>query len=387
MEPDLSIAETLRRNPYRIFFPLGIVAGLLGVGHWVLWTIGIPVESIKLLHMTLQSQGFLTFFVIGFLMTAFPRFSGTDSATIAEMAAAFIGSLIFLTGELSRNWALSQTGFLITVAIIPVFAGRRLANRTKDLPPSFLLLGFGLVQAFLGGFFSLASHMGDTNLYLFSVGRQMVQIGFLLCMVLGVTAKLAPFLMGYTAEPSSKNAASKNEIIVHGIVGASILGSFFAEPIFPRMAMGLRAVLATLHLLWFAKIGRPLKKTTATIVFFWVSCWMIPIGLWLAFLLPAYRIAAVHVIFIGGFSLMIFSFGMLVVLSHSGKAALLNGKLWVLKSACTMALLALGFRLAADFFPEHYMVFLHSAGGFWVVAGTLWLGYAVPKMKGAHHEH
>lgn len=393
MDPQLSTTETLRRNPYRIFFSLGIVAGLLGVGHWALWTVGVPVNSIKLLHMTLQSQGFLTFFVVGFLMTAFPRFSGTDPAKVSEIAVALSGGLIFLTGDMLRNWRVSQIGFLIMLAVVPFFAGRRLAHRTKDLPPSFLLLGFGLLHAFLGTIFSLISHMGETNLYLFVVGRQMVQVGFLLCMVLGVTAKLAPFLMGYTAEPGCEDGFSifhlprKKEIVTHGLVGAAILGSFFLEPYSLRGAMGLRAIFSTVHLLWFAKIGRPLIKRTATIFLFWISCWMIPLGFWLAFLLPAYRVAALHVIFIGGFSLMIFSFGMLVVLSHSGKAALLNGKLWVLKTVGVLVLTALALRLSADFFPNKYMALLHAASGFWVLGAAVWLIYAIPKMKGAHHEH
>jgi uncharacterized protein involved in response to NO len=114
---------------------------------------------------------------------------------------------------------------------------------------------------------------------------------------------------------------------------------------------------------------------------------MIPLGFWLAFLLPNYRVAALHVVFIGGFSLMIFSFGLLIVLSHSGRAKLLNGKLWTLKTVGGLALLALGFRIAADFIPERYMTFLHYASGLWVVAAVVWLIYAIPKMRGIHHEH
>ncbi|MFN0118811.1 MAG: NnrS family protein, partial [Elusimicrobiota bacterium] len=370
-EPRFSFLETLSRNPFRLFFPLGIIAGCAGVGHWAMWTMGYPVADIKNLHLVLQSQGFLSFFVIGFLMTAFPRFSGTNPASLIEISIATAGAVLFLTGALIRHWVLAHTGTLIVLVMIPAFAARRLAHRTKDLPPSFLLLAFGLLQAFLGVIFSLITNMGESNVYLFSIGRQMMQLGFLLCMVLGVTAKLAPFLTGYTNDPGCEDnnrifcLTKKSEIAAHGISGILIVTSFFLEPAFQRLALGLRATVATIHLIWFAKITRPLKKRTATIFFFWLSCWMIPLGLWLECLLPQYRVAALHVVFIGGFSLMIFSFGMLVVLSHSQKAALLNGKLWALKSVGAMALIALAFRLAADFFPQKYMLFLHSASGFW----------------------
>ncbi len=58
---------------------------------------------------------------------------------------------------------------------------------------------------------------------------------------------------------------------------------------------------------------------------------LIGVGLWVGFLWPQFRIAALHIIFLGGFSLMIFSFGMLIVLSHSAKAALINSRLTPMK--------------------------------------------------------
>lgn len=380
--------DSLCRNPFRLFFPLGILAGLLGVGHWALWTVGIPVDHIKVLHITLQSQGFLAFFVVGFLLTTFPRFSGADIARPWEIALALVGGLTFLGAEMARHWTLSHVGFLLMVGVLPVFAVRRLSSRTKKVPPSFALVGFGLLHAVLGALLSLISGMGEKNLYFFSVGRQMVQVGFLLCIVLGITAKLAPFLMGYTDEPGRGEVGpSLKDVVVHGGVGTLLMGSFFLEPVAPRWAMGLRALLVTGHMLVFAKIARPLKKRTATMWLFWTSCWMLPIGLWLVFGLPAYRVALLHILFIGGFSLMIFSFGMLIVLSHSGQAALLNGKLWALKTVGLFALLALVCRVAADFLPEQYMRLLHSASGFWVLAAAVWLGYAVTKMRVVQAEH
>jgi uncharacterized protein involved in response to NO len=108
---------------------------------------------------------------------------------------------------------------------------------------------------------------------------------------------------------------------------------------------------------------------------------MIPVGLWFASLFPAYRIAALHIVFIGGFSLMIFSFGLLVVLNHTGNAQLLNGKMWVLKTIGGLVFLALICRVSADLFPNKYMALLHSAGGFWVVAAAVWLIYVALKMR------
>ncbi len=379
-----SFWEVIRWHPYRIFFPLGIFAGLLGVGHWAFWTLGYAVPDVKNLHLILESQGFLALFVVGFLLTAFPRFSGTAPADLSEILIVLVGSLVFLIAALSRTWRLAHGGSLVLLLMIPVFASRRMMQRKKEIPPSFLLLGFGLLQAISGTALSLFTNMGETYTYLYIAGRQMVQIGFLLCMVLGVTAKLAPFLMGYIDDPEKKSdsllTSKESEVFAHGLVGLFIFGTFFLEPLHQRLGMGIRAVLTTIHLVFFAKIGRLPKKRTAIVIFFWLSCWMVPVGLWLACLFPLYRIAFLHVIFIGGFSLMIFSFGMLVVLSHSGKAVLLNGKLWPLKTIGVMTGMALAFRLAADIWPGRYMLFLHMASGFWVIAASTWVIYTLSKV-------
>src|SRR4051812_38435254 len=86
---------TVPSNPFRLFFPLGILFGIIGVGHWVLWSVGWKIPEIALAHAALQTQGFLASFVIGFLMTAFPRFTGTWPATKAEISIMMVAYLAF----------------------------------------------------------------------------------------------------------------------------------------------------------------------------------------------------------------------------------------------------------------------------------------------------
>ena len=214
----------------------------------------------------------------------------------------------------------------------------------------------------------------------------MVQVGFLLCMVLGVTGKLAPFLLGYTDDPVRDEGnkisfrTGKTAIILHGLTGASILASFFIDIYSPRIGAGLRALIVTLHLFSFARIARPLKKKTTLMFFFHVSTWMIPLGLWTGFIFPQFRIATLHIIFLGGFSLMIFSFGMLIVLSHSRKAALLNGRLISMKIIGGFVLTAMVFRFLAEVISSKYMALIHSASGLWIVAALIWGGVTISKI-------
>lgn len=373
----------LQWNPFRLFFIFGILYGIVGVGYWVMASVGWIIPNLAVTHAAVQTQGFLASFVVGFLMTAFPRFTGTWPVSKLELGTAFFASLVFFATVTTHKWIWAETAFFVLILTLIIFAARRVPHRSKDLPPSFLLMGFGFLHALLGTLLILITRFGTENFTLFSTGRQMVQVGFLLCMVLGITGKLAPFLMGYTESPekeSNKSEASiqAKDILVHGLAGILLFFTFFLEPHFYRLAWGIRAVVSTAHLLMFAKIGRPLRKKTTIMLFFFISCWMIPIGLWTGFFFPHLRIAALHIIFLGGFSLMIFSFGLLIVLSHSGKAQRLNTTLVPLRIIGTFVVAAMLVRFAADLWPSKFDLLIHLSSGTWVLAALFWGGYVLP---------
>ena len=69
------------REPYRVFFPLGILCGLAGVAIWPLYSFGLTATYSGRSHALVQIFGFLYAFIAGFLLTAVPRFTGTEFAT------------------------------------------------------------------------------------------------------------------------------------------------------------------------------------------------------------------------------------------------------------------------------------------------------------------
>jgi uncharacterized protein involved in response to NO len=215
----------------------------------------------------------------------------------------------------------------------------------------------------------------------------MVQLGFLLCAVMGVTGKLAPFLMGYGDvdpgdTPLDRLRRSPWAVGLHVLAGLLIASSFLIEPFHARAALFLRAIVAAAHMAIFARFARLPARTETYRVFFSISTWMVALGLWAEALWPAYRVAALHITFVGGFSLMIFSFGSLVVFSHSARAAAISGPMKPLRWIGGAVLLAMGFRVSADLSSNAYMALLHSAAGTWVVAALGWLVYATRNMRG-----
>lgn len=367
--------SAFRLQPYRLFFPLGVMGGVLGVGAWVLWTAGVKVPNVSFLHATLQSEGFLASFVVGFLLTAFPRFAGAPPAAGGGIALVFSSAIAFYGFALAGRMAVAETAFLVMITSLLLTLAKALPYRTKPLPEPFVLIGFALLHAIAGPALILWSRFGERSFNAYFIGRQMIQVGFLSCAVLGVVGKLGPFLMGYSDESPDKSV-NPNRVwarVAHATTGAALILTFVFEPYFPQSSLGLRAAIIVAHLATFGRVFRTVRHKGIANRIFALSTWLVAAGYCLAALFPGYRIAALHVVFIGGFSLMIFSFGSVIVLTHGARADELKGRMMFLRIAGGLVGTGLLLRLAADFDADHYMALLHSAGGFWVAGSVVWL--------------
>src|SRR6476619_5471982 len=69
-------------DAYRVFFPLGMLCGLAGVAIWPLYAFGVTTTYSGRSHAFVQIFGFLYAFVAGFLLTAVPRFTGTQPPSL-----------------------------------------------------------------------------------------------------------------------------------------------------------------------------------------------------------------------------------------------------------------------------------------------------------------
>src|SRR5262245_36269773 len=74
-------------DPYRVFFPLGIVLGVFGVAIWPLYYYNFTQGYSGRAHALVQANGFLYAFVLGFLLTAIPKFTGTEAPSLAVQYA------------------------------------------------------------------------------------------------------------------------------------------------------------------------------------------------------------------------------------------------------------------------------------------------------------
>src|SRR6266571_166000 len=112
-------------DPYRIFFPLGIVLGAMGVSIWPVYYFGLTEGYSGRAHAFVQTDGFLYSFIVGFLLTAVPRFTGTEPPSLpVQYALAAVVAASALAFEF-QFFIAGQTAFLLAHGTLITLAARR----------------------------------------------------------------------------------------------------------------------------------------------------------------------------------------------------------------------------------------------------------------------
>ena len=75
-------------EPFRIFFPLGALLGVIGVSLWPLFYLG-AIDYPGVAHSRMMIEGFMASFIFGFLGTAGPRITSAAPFSMAEVGTLF----------------------------------------------------------------------------------------------------------------------------------------------------------------------------------------------------------------------------------------------------------------------------------------------------------
>ncbi|OGG44241.1 MAG: hypothetical protein A3F84_09605 [Candidatus Handelsmanbacteria bacterium RIFCSPLOWO2_12_FULL_64_10] len=325
-------------------------------------------------HGLVQIQGFQACFVVGFLMTALPKFLEAPGARPYELFLNFGLVLSSLIGLMIGNWTVAELGFVALILHTVLFATRRLRRR-KDLPPDeFVFIPFGLLCALTGGLMLLGQATVET-------GRRLVEQGMMLFMIMAVGGFLVPRLLGLPRMPGAETRRTRMTLYL--IAGGILLLSFAVESAASGPAGRLlRAAVVSLYFFGALRVHRLPRRKMWHVRLLYLSLYLVLSGLWLSGLFPDYEVVALHVTFVGGFSLMTLCIGARVVVSHCGFESLWERNIAavVILGVCFLA--ALGLRVGADLYPDAYFLLLALAAGFWVAGAAVWGGYFAPKMRG-----
>lgn len=375
--------DRLRNAPYRVLFPIGGVLLAWGVLPWAAFGLG-NASYPAAFHAIVQVEGFLTAFAMGFLFTFIPRRSATAAPSLVELGIAATFPLGIAVTTWLGIWSISQLLWVALLATIArfvlsrVLASPRAPRRDAGRVWIPLALAMGLVGAGLTG---AAPILGDNAWWLHSVGKSMLTQGMFMALCIGVGRLLFPVMLH--ARPPVLTPRPLRQLVVHLALGLAFAASFFLEArVSAQWAWGTRAAI-TFALVVSALGGLRLPSAPGLHRWMlWVSGWMIPVGYASMALFPAQRLAGLHLVFIGGFSLMVIAVSYHVVLAHGGHSRLLNGRPWQLTAVGILVAIALIGRTLMVLQPIYLREWALLAATALIVGGGLWIELLIHRLDG-----
>ena len=379
-------------EPYRIFFPLGISIGILGVSHWFFYWAGWIPKYSGFFHSAIQIQGYMSCFIFGFLMTALPRFSSTHAATFTEVFSMVTSILLNVLFLFMGKWIYSETCFIFSVLVFLKFALSRIQKRSEHVNPpvEFIWIPIALLHALCGSLILILVQKRYFPAGFLNIGEDMSRQGFVLAIVAGVGSFLTPRLIGrFQSLKSSCDVCDLKEIykmrrknLIFQLVLALVLflSFFFDSKEANAFGSYLRTFVVSIALFKSKSLPKFPKVSDFYAWLLWISMWMILIGLWLTAIFPLYEKTVLHFTFLGGYSLMIFSVATMVVLTHSGNSEKLHQRLIILRIVAFAVAGSLILRISAVWFPFAFFEFLGAASVVWLIGAVAWLFFALSKI-------
>ncbi|MFN7953209.1 MAG: NnrS family protein [bacterium] len=371
-------------EPFRIFFPLGVGIAWVGLSQWVFFPFGWPKAYACDLHGFIQMQAFTMAFAFGFLFTALPRRTQSAPPSRAELSATTaLLVLVTLAGLFAQRVAM-MLGYFALFALLTRFALMRLlGSAARRRPPAaFALVPIAALQGLIGPLLVIAGPRVNMLPWLYPLGRLFIEQGVFLCLIVGIGGLVLPLVGGWPppADLGSSPRESRRALLFAAaglvIVGSEIaeaLGAFRAGPI-------VRGLVVALGLALGGGAWRAPKKSGLHRRLVWLAMWLTPLGVLLSGLLPGLRVASLHVLFIGGYSLMCLAVATHVSYAHlPGLESLMLTSHRAVKWMGGLVIVALLGRTAADVSHTYYQ-HLSSAAAAWIIGSAVWLGFLGPKL-------
>jgi uncharacterized protein involved in response to NO len=383
--PHRAAAPGWRRESYRAPFALGAALAIFAVLPFV--SRGAGGGALGLFHPLAQVEGFLSCFLVGFIFTFVPRWTLTPAPAAWEMTAALALPTACVLSAWAGRGELAHALWLVLSAVVLQFTIRRVrASRERPVPavlvwvPLAILAGAG--GALLSAVAPLVAATSAPEAWI--IGRGLLAQGFVAGLVLGVAGVLVPQLTRGEHVPSVRDPARlRRATTLHAFAALAFFGSFPIEVLVNApLGMALRALVATGVLVLAAGIHRAPTLPGVHRQLVLIGAWLVPGGFWLAALAPALRTAALHVVFVGGFTQLTLALSAHVVLSGGGRSQPLDESAWRARALAALIALAFGARLLAAIDLARIPFWLAVAGAAFVAAILAWAALVRPVHQG-----
>lgn len=376
--------EDLFREPFRIFFPLAVLAALVGISLWPLMLGGWISEYPGPRHARLMVEGFFGGFIFGFLGTSMPRLLESRPLGGWEVVPQAILHVAAMVSFAAGSIQVGDVLFLTELAIWVAMLARRFPRRQDLPPPGFVLmpLAFGCAAAGIGIDWLGRRHELPQGAEL--LARLLGYHGFVLLCVMGAGSFLLPRFLGLGVRekyPTSRTPTSDwvRAALASAAAGGLIVLTLVAEA--AGWALGgaaIRVIIIGLYL-WSTMPLERLQWTWNGVQWFLVTglvCTLVGVlacGIW-----PGWRVALSHIELIGGFGLITLGVGTRVVFGHSGQRPKLERFHPWLTAAAVLMLMGLVARVSGDILPQTMLRHYNYAAACWSAGLVLWAACVLP---------
>ena len=311
----------LAAEPYRVFFFSGAVWSIIGVMLWPLYygqKLGFYPSFI---HARIMIEAFGGAFVMGFLGTAGPRMATAPKLTPPELIWLFALHLASAISHLCQQQAWGDRLFIAMLGSLLLSLVIRLVKFRKEAPPPQMLLALtGLLCGISGAAMLLfPSNYADPRLY--RLAGLLLYQGMLLPPVLGIGSFVFPRMLGGDFGDPKSPAQTRIKLIRSLAASVLLVGSFFAEA-FGQVIVGyvLRALVSAGYLLievrWRkAADDEPCGSLSTGLKWSLITGFL---GVFLAPFAYVQHVSVEHLLYIGGFGLLILVVASRVLFGHSG---------------------------------------------------------------------
>ncbi len=376
----------LYREPFRLFFPLAVLAGIIGVTLWPLMLGGWMTDYPGPRHARLMIEGFFGGFIFGFLGTSLPRLLEARALTAREVWPQLALHVACIVAYASNALTLGDGAFAMEMVLWFIAFGRRVRERRDLPPPTFALvaMAFGCVVAGLGIQTFGRTHNLTAEWEL--LARLLGFHGFILLAVLGAGGFLLPRFLGIgvrekyptsiTPTPAWRRAAWKSVAS-----GALIIASYAIEAIGWPVSAALLRITVIGAFLWSTMPLERLRWTWNGVQWLLVTGLVcVPLGVLAAGFWPGMRIGLSHIELIGGFAMITFGVATRVVFGHSGNRAKLERfNVWLTISGVLMSLGWLS-RISGDLVPSTMVSHYNYGAACWIAGLLIWAACVLPKV-------
>ena len=382
-----SFLRLCHAEPFRIFFPLATLLGISGVSLWPLFFSGLHKFYPGPMHARLMIEGFLAGFVIGFLGTAMPRLLAAPSLRRAELWMLIALYLLTAGLHIAEQPRAGDLAFIVLMLSFGACMVARVRSRAELPPPGFVLVAFGFLSGLAGPVMWLCGTQGWVSGTVTLFGGMLLNQAFVLLLLLGIGTFLLPRFLRLRdlrpmAEERTASPGWRIRAAFSAITGVALLASYWLEagnPPAPAAAW-LRAIAAIVYLTAMVPFhcqSAPLRTASLAAQ---LALLALVAGLIFPLFWPGQRLAGLHVVFLGGFSLITFTVATRVVLGHSGNEALFETCLPALQIATAFLIVGAALRAIGDFLPTrpHW---LNAASYLWMLAAGVWGFSVLPKVR------